>query len=65
MTKPVRYNSADDFGVKFTNEVGENVYDARTKMGPLGYDDRNLMATLWYRCSWLWTWSEIYQKRDW
>ena len=39
MTKPVRYLSAegkkiDDFGVEFTNKVGENVYDAKTKMGP-------------------------------
>ena len=39
MKKPVRYLSAegkktDDFGVKFTNRFGENVYDAKTKTGP-------------------------------
>lgn len=36
MTKPVRYQGQkiDDFGVEFTNEVGENVYDAKTRMGP-------------------------------
>jgi len=26
--------SKDDFGVEFTNQVGEIIYDAKTKMGP-------------------------------
>jgi hypothetical protein len=37
--EPVRYVSAeamqaDDFGVPFTNKLGEIVYDAKTKHGP-------------------------------
>lgn len=39
MKEPVRYLSAekmnmDDFTVDFTNQPGEVIYDAKTKMGP-------------------------------